>query len=357
MYALVFYLCMGVKLSDLVEGKTIQLSDLRGKTIAVDAFNMLYQFLTTIRGPDGSPLTDNSGRETGHLVGLFSRVTKLMQEGLKLVFVFDGKAPDLKKAERERRTQLKEVAQQAYHTAVAEENVEDMKKYAGRTARLTSEMIVEAKALLDALGIPYINAPSEGEAQAAHMVKEGQVWGLISQDYDCLLFGTPRMIKNLSINARKKKTGTFATQAIEPEMLTLQDIFTELSISREELIVLGLLIGTDFNIGGIKGLGPKKGLKLLKEYQKEEHSDFEELFVRAKWSEHFDIDWKEAYDLFMNMPITDDYILTWKGVDPEAVKKLLVDEHDFSTTRVDAVIEKLAKKGQDRAQKGLRDFF
>ncbi len=294
---------MGVKLTDIIEGKIISLGDLRGKTLAVDAFNMLYQFLTTIRGPDGNPLTDNKGRETGHLVGLFSRVTKLMQEELKLVFVFDGKAPELKKAERERRKQLKEEAKIAYDAAVANEDIDEMRKYAGRTTRLTKVMIEESKQLLDALGIPYINAPSEGEAQAAHMTKKGDVWGLISQDYDCLLFGTPRMIKNLSVNARRKKTGTFATQAIEPEILNLHDILTKNNLKREELIILGLLIGTDFNIGGIKGLGPKKGLKLLEKYKSEEHEGFEDLFQEIKWSEHFDVDWKEVYDLFINRTV------------------------------------------------------
>lgn len=343
---------MGVKLSELVNGEIITISELKGKTFVVDAYNMLYQFLTTIRGPDGAPLTDSKGEVTSHLVGLFSRVSKLMQEGLKLIFVFDGKAPELKKAERERRKKLKEEAHAAYEQAVASEDIEGMKKYAGRTSRLTPEMIAEAKELLIALGLPIIEAPSEGEAQAAHMVMKGDAWALISQDYDCLLFGTPRMIKNLSVAGRKKKPGTFGTTAVEPELLTLQTALEETGLDRDRLIALGLLIGTDFNIGGIKGLGPKKGLKLVKEC-----GSVAEVFEKAQWSEHFAFAWEEAFALFKEMPVTDDYTLVWKGVDGEALEKLLVEKHDFSEARVQGTVEKLAKAGQDRAQKGLGEFF
>lgn len=343
---------MGVSLNELVQGTTISVKELSGKTLAVDGFNTLYQFLTTIRGPDGAPLTDAQGNVTSHLVGLFSRTTKLMLEGLRLVFVFDGKAPELKRKERERRTKLKEEAHAAYEAAKEAEDVEGMRKYAGRTSRLTPEMIEESKELLQALGIPIVQAPSEGEAQAAHMVAKGDAWGLISQDFDCLLFGTPRMLKNLSITQRKKKAGTFSTTQVEPELITLQDTLQELGITREQLITLGLLIGTDFNVGGIKGLGPKKGIKLVKE-----HQEPAAVFAAAKWEEHFDFDWHDAYELFTHMPVTDDYELTWKGVEGEALRKVLVERHDFSSARVDAVIEKLEKHGQDRAQKGLGDFF
>lgn len=343
---------MGVKLSDIVQGENIQLSDLSGKVLCVDAFNMLYQFITTIRGPDGSPLTDSSGNITSHLVGLFGRMSKLMQEGIKLVFVFDGKAPELKREERERRNKLKARAQEKYDEAVDSEDAEQMAKYAGRFARLTPEMIEEAKKLLEALGIPVVQAPSEGEAQASYMVAKGDAYGIISQDYDCLLFGVPRMIKNLSVGGRKRKPGTFATTQIEPEMIVLDDVLNKLELSLDQLRYLGLLIGTDFNVGGIKGLGPKKGLKLVREY-----SDAEGLFSAAAWSEHFSFDWKEVFELFSNMPVTDDYSLVWRGVDADALHSLLVEEHDFSENRVKTVVERLSKSGQDRAQKGLGEFF
>ncbi|MBD3209398.1 flap endonuclease-1 [Candidatus Woesearchaeota archaeon] len=343
---------MGVSFTDLINGTRVGIDELAGKTFVVDGYNILYQFLTTIRGPDGASLTDRKGNVTSHLVGLFSRTTKLMQEGLRLVFVFDGKAPELKKKERERRKSLKQAAQAAYDAAKESEDVAGMRKYAGRTARLTPEMVAEAKELLAALGIPTIQAPSEGEAQAAHMVKRGDAWGLISQDYDCLLFGTPRMVRNLSITQRRKQPGAFATTTAEPEVITLDDTLSQLSLSQEQLIALGLLVGTDFNVGGIKGLGPKKGLKLVRA-----HDDLSMVFKEAHWSEHFDFGWEEAFSLFTDMPVTDVYELRWRGVDAEAVVALLVDRHDFSADRVGTVLERLAKQGKDRSQRGLGDFF
>ncbi|MBN1275095.1 flap endonuclease-1 [Candidatus Woesearchaeota archaeon] len=341
---------MGVSLTGMVAGKTITIKELAGKVFVVDAYNTLYQFLTTIRGPDGAPLTDRNGNVTSHLMGLFSRVTKLQQEGLKLVFVFDGKAPDLKRAERERRQRLKNEAQASYDAAAKAEDVEGMKKYAGRTARLTREIAEEAKELLRALGVPIVQAPSEGEAQAAHMVKRGDAWALISQDYDCLLFGTPRMVKNLSITQRKKKPGAFATTMVEPELVVLEDVLRELDVTHDQLIALGLLVGTDFNIGGVHGIGPKKGLGLIKG-----HDDLSAVFAAVGWE--FPFSWEDAFNLFKEMPVTDDYELRWRGAEPDAVRSLLVEKHDFSAARVDAVLERLEKQGKVRAQKGLGDFF
>ena len=343
---------MGVSLSELVKGEPITLADMAGKTLVVDAYNVLYQFLTTIRGPDGAPLTDNDGNTTSHLVGLFSRTTKLMQEGLKLVFVFDGEAPELKRKERERRKQIKEEAQASYEEAKEAEDVEGMRKYAGRTSRLTPDMVKEAEELLSALGIPTIQAPSEGEAQAAHMVHKGDAWALISQDYDCLLFGTPRMVKNLSITARRKKKGTLATEQLEPELITLQDVLQKLGVTRDQLIALGLLIGTDFNVGGIKGIGPKKGLELVKGQE-----DVGAVLTQAGWGDHFQATWQEAFSLFKHMPVTDDYRLEWKGVDADALHDILVNRHAFSTERVQKTVDRLAKTGQERAQKGLGAYF
>ncbi len=343
---------MGVSLSELVKGEPVSLADLSGKTFVVDAYNVLYQFLTTIRGPDGAPLSDKHGNVTSHLVGLFSRTTKLMREGLRLVFVFDGKAPELKRKEQERRQKLKQDAQASYDAAKEAEDVEGMKKYAGRTSRLTRDMVDEAKELLTALGIPTIQAPSEGEAQAAHMVYKGDAWALISQDYDCLLFGTPRMVKNLSITARRKKKGAYATEGIKPELITLQDVLQKLEITRDQLIALGLLIGTDFNVGGIKGIGPKKGLKLVKAQE-----DVGKVFADVNWREEFQSSWQEAFALFKQMPVTDEYDLQWKGVDGDALHEILVERHDFSPERVQKTVEQLAKHGQERAQKGLGDYF
>jgi flap endonuclease-1 len=254
----------------------IKLESLSGRILAVDSFNVLYMFLTTIRGPDGSPLMDSKGNTTSHLVGLFSRFSNLMEKGIKFVFVFDGKAPDLKKEERERRKQLKDEAQKLYDVAQSEENVENMKKYAARTTVLTKEMIEEAKELIEAMGMTVVIAPSEGEAQAAHIVKNGDAYAVMSQDADSLLTGSPRTIRNLSITGRRKMPGSHAYKNVLPELIDLNDNLKELEMTQDQLIVLAILVGTDYNYGGVKGIGPKKALILMKKHG----SDFDSLFAK-----------------------------------------------------------------------------
>jgi flap endonuclease-1 len=201
---------MGVAITELLEGKELTIEQLHGKVFAVDAFNMLYQFLTTIRMQDGTPLKDSKGNVTSHLIGLFARSTTLMSQGLRLAFVFDGEPPALKRQERERRHAVKVEALRQFKKAEAKEDIEEMKKYAGRTATLNSEMVNEAKVLLAALGLPVIQAPSEGEAQAAHICKRGDAYAVISQDADALLFGAPRVVRNLNLTGRRKKGGALA---------------------------------------------------------------------------------------------------------------------------------------------------
>lgn len=343
---------MGVKIRDLIDAKTIEFSDLYNKKLAVDAFNMLYQFITTIRQPDGSQLTDTNGNVTSHLIGLFYRLTNLLKMNMKLIFVFDGEPPELKKQERERRKNIKSEAMQKFKEAKKEEDVESMKKYASRTATLTSEMIKESKELLTALGIPYVQAPSEGEAQAAHMVTKGDAYAVLSQDADAMLFGAPRIIRNLSISQRRKKTSKLGYDKVLPEMIDLQAVFSKLEITNEQLIILGLLVGTDFNYGGVKGIGPKTAFKLVKEY----NGRWDDLFNDVKWNESFDVGWKDVYNVFVQMPINDDYQLEWNSVDSEGVKKILVHNHQFSSDRVDSVLNELSDSDAGK-QKGLGDFF
>ena len=174
---------MGLAIKDLVPAKEIEIKDLKGKILAVDTFNLLYQFLTTIRGADGALLTTNSGRVTSHLVGLFARTLNFMEKGIKLVFVFDGTPPKLKMQERQRRRELKHQAQKQLDQAKKDDDIIAMKKYAARTTRLTTEMIEESKQLIKALGLPIVQAPSEGEAQAAYMANKGDVFATVSQDF------------------------------------------------------------------------------------------------------------------------------------------------------------------------------
>ena len=341
---------MGVKITELVEPKIIEFSDLNNKILVVDAFNMLYQFITTIRQPDGSPLTDDSGNITSHLAGLFYRITNLMKMEMKLVFVFDGESHVLKFKEQERRSKLKSEASEKYKEAVEAEDIDAMKKYASRTARLTREMIEESKELLSALGIPIVQAPGEGEAQAAHMVKKGDAYAIVSQDADALLFGAPRIIKNLSISKKRKKTGKLGYDKVLPELIKNNEVLEKLGIDDEQLIILGILVGTDFNIGGIKGIGPKKALKLVKESDR----NWNNLFEIVEWD--FSYSWENVYDIFKNPNITNDYQLIWNEINEEKIFDIMVKQHNFSEERVRNTIAELIKN-KTKEQKGLSDFF
>lgn len=344
---------MGVAITNILKSDEIKIESLSGKILAVDSFNVLYMFITTIRGPDGSPLADSKGRITSHLVGLFSRFSNLMEKGVKFVFVFDGKAPELKREERERRKQLKQEAEKLYEEAQQQENIENMKKYAARTAILSKEMIEEAKELISAMGMPIVIAPSEGEAQAAHIVKNGDAYAVMSQDADSLLSGSPRTIRNLSITGKRKIPGTHAFKNVVPEMFSLQDNLSELELSQDQLIILSILVGTDYNYGGVKGIGPKKALALVKKHSE----NYDALFEEAKWSEHFQVSWKKIYDTIKEMPVTSEYEIKFNNPDEKKIKKLLVEEHDFSEERVNSTLEKLESYKKQNQQKGLSDFF
>lgn len=341
---------MGTKITELLESKELTTEDLRDKIIVVDAFNQLYMFLSSIRQPDGSLLKDSQGNVTSHLNGLFYRFTKLMQYEIKFVFVFDGKPPELKLKERERRAALKAEATLKYEQAREVENIEEMKKYASRTSKLTKDMISDVKELIDALGFPIIEAPSEGEAQAALLVKNKDAYASLSQDADSLLFGCPLVVKNLTLSGRKKLPNKLSYDTITPELISLSDTLQQLHVDIDQLIVIAMLTGTDYNIGGIKGIGHKTALKLVKEY----NHDFERLFTDVKWNDYFSYDWKEVFNVIKHTETTNDYVLNFKDVDDEKVVEVLCKKHDFSEERVRKILETVHVRS--KAQKGLGEW-
>jgi flap endonuclease-1 len=343
---------MGLAITEILTPKEISVDDLRNKTLAVDTYNLLYQFLSSIRQADGSLLMDSKGRVTSHLTGLFHRITRLMAYNMKFIFCFDGEVPKLKHRERERRKEVKIEAQKKYEEAAKEENLEDMKKFAARTSRLTTEMIEDAKELIKALGQCIVEAPSEGEAQASYIVKKGDADYVLSQDADCFMFQAPKLVKNLTISGKRKKPGAYAYDEVLPEVIYLKEVLEELGINQDQLIVLGILVGTDYNVGGIKGIGPKKALTLIKKHSE----DYDTIFKEAKWDEHFDVSWQEVFDLIKNMKVTENYKLKWEPVDKEKIIEVLVDNHDFSRERVENSLAKL-EESTNKKQKGLGDFF
>jgi len=340
---------MGVQITEFLAKKEIDLNKLQHKTLAVDAANHLYQFLSNIRSRDGSFLTDSSGHVTSHLIGLLSRTTRLLQENIKLIYVFDGKVPELKKAETSRRREIKIQAAKKYDEAEAKGDEAGMRKFAARTSRLNDEMIKDAKTLLDALGVPHVDAPSEGEAQAAHMAKKDICYAVASQDADCLLFQSPILIRNLSLSGKRKLPGKASFQAVSLELISLKETLRQLDINQSQLISLAMLVGTDYNMGGVKGVGPKNGLKLVKE-----HKTPDKIFSNVEWE--FNVSWNEVYDLITNMPVTDDIEINFRPLDPEKLTKFLVDQRDFSQERIEKTVSDLAGSTENRKQTGLGDF-
>lgn len=338
---------MGVQITELLVRREISISELKGRVVAVDAFNHLYQFLSTIRQRDGSLFTDSGGNVTSHLIGLLSRTSALLRSGLRLVYVFDGAVPELKHAEVRRRSLIKEDSERLYREAESASDIEGMRKYASRTSRLTPEMVGEAKRLLSALGVPCVDAPSEGEAQAAYMAKRGDCYAVASQDADCLLFGAPLLVRNLSVTGRKKLAGKIAFQDVSPEIISLKDNLSNLGISHEQLICLAMLVGTDYSSGGVKGVGPKTALKLVREYKLPER-----IFEAAKWNENVSVPWQDVFSLISNMPVTERYEIKFSGVDRDSVLKLLCDVHGFSADRVESSLKGLGEV----SQRGLMDF-
>lgn len=341
---------MGTNIKELLIAKEIKISDLKDKKLAVDSFNVLYQFLSTIRQRDGSLLKDSQGRVTSHLTGLFTRTSNLMEKGLKPCFVFDGKPPELKRAERERRIALKEEALKEYKKAKEKGNIEEMKKFASRTSKLTGDMIDESKELIKSLGLPVIQAKSEGEAQVAYIVNEGKAFAGVSEDYDSLLYGIRNLVKNLTISGKRKFGAAYVS--IKPKIINFTENVNALGIDRDQMIAIAMLVGTDYNPGGIKGIGPKTALKLAKEYK----NDLDKLFKEVKWDEHCDNKWTEIFYTIKKMPVNKDFELKWSKPNPEKIFELLVEEHDFSRERVESTISKLIKQGSKKEQKGLGDW-
>ena len=338
---------MGVNLTPIIEKRVVTLEDLRGRSFAVDGFVVLHQFLALIRARDGQSLMDAQGRTTSHLVGLAFRTTRLVADyGMRLVFVFDGRPPQLKRAEVEKRREIREKFEEEYREAVAAGDYKAAMAKVVMTGRLTGEGIEDAKRLLDLLGIPWVQAPSEGEAQAAYMAARGDVWASNSQDYDSLLFGTPRLVRYITIQGEEWLPSKGRARRLHPEIIELEAMLNTLQLSRGQLIDLGILIGTDFN-PGIRGIGPKTALKLLRK-----HGRLEDL--PAEIRDQLTPDIGAIRELYLNPPATDNYTLDEKPVQEEELIRFLCDERSFSRERVETMITRMRKA---RGQRSLRDWF
>jgi flap endonuclease-1 len=339
---------MGVDISGIVEAKQCSFDEFKGKVVAIDAYNALYQFLASIRQPDGTQLMDSHGRVTSHLAGLFSRTATMIEMGIRPVYVFDGPPNALKLRTLRDRRGRREQAAQDWKDALEAGDMETARTKAQQSTSMSRTMAGEAKELLGYLGVPHVDAPGEGEAQASHMVTRGDAWAAASQDYDCLLFGAPKLARNLTLAGRRKLPRQEKYVTVVPEVIDLVTALATLKFTRSQLVDLGILIGTDFN-EGIRGIGPKKGLKLLQEC-----SDAEGALVKLG-REIPSID--AVRKLFNEPDVTDDYKLAWHTPDRAAVIRFLCEERDFTPGRVEPALQKLDNSQAQMKQKSLDRWF
>jgi flap endonuclease-1 len=328
---------MGVKFKDIVSPEEIRFEDLDGKIVALDAANVIYQFLSSIRQLDGTPLKDQNGRVTSHFSGILYRTSSLVEKGIKPIYVFDGQSSALKKETQQKRKEIKEESARKWKEALEEGRLDDARKFAVRSSRMSPEIVEGSKKLIKLMGIPYIQAKGEGEAQASYMVARGDAWCVASQDYDCMLFGAPRMVKNLTISGSQTN----------PELIELDKVLVNLDVTREQLVDMAIMVGTDFN-QGIKGIGAKKGLKLIKE-----HGDIYQIL--EKLDIELDVDPTILRNMFLNHEVDSDYELKWQKADQEQILDFLCGEHDFSESRVLSALDKLKKL--QTTQSSLEQWF
>jgi flap endonuclease-1 len=336
---------MGSDIGDIFEKEQTALSHFKGSRISIDAFNTIYQFISIIRQPDGTPLRDSNGRITSHLSGILYRVSNLVESGIKPIFVFDGEPPEFKKEEIEER-KARKLEMEEKLVVAKERGEKDLRKYAQATARIDEYIVESSKNLLSLMGIPFVQAPSEGEAQAAHITKKGDAKYTGSQDYDSLLFGSPKLVRNLAITGKRKLPGKNVYVDVKPEIIDLGKNLKRLNLSREQLVEIAILVGTDYN-PGVKGIGVKKAMKLMKKYGGIE-----------KIVRDLDIDignFEEIKEFYLDPPVTDDYEIRFSKPDREGIIEFLCEEHDFSRDRVEKAIERL--ESLEASQMTLERWF
>lgn len=346
---------MGLNIRDIIPRREIEFENLKDKILCVDAFNTLYQFLSTVRQPDGTPLMDDNKNITSHLSGIFYRNVALLSEGMKLVYVFDGDAPALKARTHKNRKEQRDAAGEKYEEARQSENFSAMRRYSSQLLRLDDEMIAESKELLEAMGIAVVQAPGEGEAEAAHLCRvDNSVYASVSQDYDSLLFGAPKLIRNLTL-ARRRKTYSGWVE-VKPEIIELDRVLNSLEINLNQLICLGILVGTDYNPKGLPGIGQKRALDIVKKYKTAVmiFESVEEQMMSLPEEDRFE--WQEIFELFKKPDVVNAEI-EFPGIDEERIKEILVERHDFSEERVEKQLDKLREMKEQKKQNSLDKWF
>lgn len=342
---------MGINLRDIIVAHPEEdLASFEGRVFALDAYNAIYQFLSSIRQPDGTPLMDAQGRVTSHLSGVLYRTSSIMAKGVRMVYVFDGPPHPLKMETLAARKEVRRKAREDWKAALEAGDTEGARMKAQQTSVLDKAMVREAKDLLDAMGVPWVDAPADGEAQASHMAASGEVWAVASQDYDSLLYGASVLVRNATLSGRRKLPGRGRREYVQvvPERVDLEENLVAIGLTREQLVDAAILVGTDFN-PGIKGIGPKSAIKLLRS-----HKDLEAA-LRAKEVEVDDAD--EIRSIFLEPQVTDDFSTSFSKVNQSAALRMLVDDHQFSESRVRSALAKLEVNAPEPTQQRSLDAF
>jgi len=313
---------MGVNLRPIIVKNSIDMENLKNRIITIDASNIIHQFLSTIRQPNGTPLTDSEGNITSHLVGLFYRTLRLLKDfSIKPVYVFDGEMPDVKFDIVEKRKIRREKAAEKWIEMKKKKSNEEAFREAVKSAVISPQMIQDSKKLLSLLGLPTVQALGEAEAQCAYMTKNAKIFAMNSRDYDSLLFGAKILLRYLTISS---KTNV--------EIIKLDEFLKHHKITHEQLVDIGILIGTDYN-DGIFGVGPKTSLKLIKQYERIEN-------IPTKYLDALDENFLEIRNLFLNPVVTDEYSLRFSEPDKSGLINFLCEEGGFPKERVVNNLEK-----------------
>ncbi|KAF9364202.1 Elongation of fatty acids protein 2 [Mortierella sp. NVP85] len=318
-----------------------------GRKVAIDASMSIYQFMIAVRQQDGQLLQNEYGETTSHLMGMFYRTLRMVDNGIKPVYVFDGKPPTLKSGELAKRLQRRKEATASKEEAEEVGDQEAIDKFSRRTVKVTPEHNAECKKLLKLLGIPYVEAPCEAEAQCAALAKAGKVYAAGSEDMDTLTFGSPILLRHLTFSEAKK---------MPISEISLKKTLEGLDFSMDEFVDLCILLGCDY-CDSIKGIGPSRAISLIKEHKNIE-TILENLDTkRYPIPEHWP--YKDARELFLNPIVTDPNTIDikWESPDVEGLVDFLVKEKGFSEERVRKGCERLVKNLKTATQGRLDGFF
>ncbi|XP_054275320.1 flap endonuclease 1-like [Macrosteles quadrilineatus] len=326
--------------------KETDLKSYFGRKVAIDASMCLYQFLTAVRS-EGNQLTSSDGETTSHLMGTFYSNIRLMENGIKPIYVFDGKPPNLKSGELEKRAERREEAKKQLEQAESTGDTEAMDKFNRRLVKVGKQHVQECKDLLKLMGIPYFEAPGEAEAQCAALVKAGKVYATATEDMDALTFGSNVLLRHITFSAARK---------IPIQEFHLDKVLAGLELNQSEFIDLGILLGCDY-CDSIRGIGPKRAMELIQKHRNIEtildNLDKNKFTVPSDWI------YKEARELFVHPEVADCESLEFKWVEPdeEGLVKYLCGDKQFNEERVRNGVKKLRSSRSNSTQGRLDSFF